>query len=104
MVGMESPDFLPDFVAAASGLREDVAVVKTPSGKAVMLPRSFTRLDPDTQELAAEVQAAALALQQAHADLEQLVAQLRASGGSWSLVGWCVGTTGEAARQRWGHL
>jgi hypothetical protein len=32
----------------------------------------------------------------------ELVGQLRAEGVSWGLIGWYVGTTAEAARQRWG--
>ena len=29
------------------------------------------------------------------------VRDLRARGASWDTVGWVLGTTGEAARQRW---
>jgi acetylornithine/succinyldiaminopimelate/putrescine aminotransferase len=34
-------------------------------------------------------------------EMDELVGQLRAVGVSWNLIGWSVGTTSEAARQRW---
>lgn len=97
-------DFQPDFVASAAGLREDVAVVRTPKGQTLLLPRSLTRLDGEGQDLAATLQHTAAALAELQAALEDQVHALRDAGGSWSLVGWCVGTTGEAARQRWGEV
>ncbi len=36
------------------------------------------------------------------AEVDRLVEELREEGVSWNLIGWSVGTTSEAARQRWG--
>lgn len=37
-------------------------------------------------------------------DLRDAVVQARADGHSWAAIGAMVGTSGEAARQRYGHL
>ena len=37
-------------------------------------------------------------------ETDELVAEARSAGLSWAVIGWSVGTTGEAARQRWGYL
>jgi hypothetical protein len=83
-------------------LDEDVQILRTFSGKGVVLPVSLRRLSIDGLEAAAEVQRIAFTMEELGEQLEAAIEELRANGGSWATVGFCVGTTGEAARQRWG--
>jgi hypothetical protein len=46
------------------------------------------------QELAGIVRATQLGI-------AETVQEARSAGASWDAIGWSVGTTGEAARQRW---
>jgi hypothetical protein len=41
---------------------------------------------------------------QAERDISEAVAVARAEGHSWAAIGAMLGTSGEAARQRYGHL
>ncbi len=55
--------------------------------------------DPKVYEL---LRAAVLARSAAEEDIYNAVLEARATGYSWSLIGSLLGTTGEAARQRYG--
>lgn len=85
-----------------------VAVKRTHSGQAffqpteVAIPRALNRLSDQGREVIADLQAVAIAARQAQEHVSEHVALARRVGASWDLIGWSVGTTGEAARQRWG--
>lgn len=83
-------------------LAEGVAVTVSPEGIAGFRPVAFDRMSPDRKLLAGEL--IKLVGQQRHLarELESLVQHMRDHGVSWQVIGWCVGTSGEAARQRWG--
>jgi hypothetical protein len=71
------------------------------------LAQRFESFEPDpadrprTRSLAA-VHRATLARARAEATLAEAVARARADGHSWSAIGAMLGTSGEAARQRYG--
>ena len=50
------------------------------------------------------VRDAVLARAEAERTLRDTIVQARADGHSWAAIGAMVGTSGEAARQRYGHL
>lgn len=80
----------------------DVAVYRAPDGSTVMAPVSYRRLDPAGRDAVAAVQQAASQIAQWQALLAESVSLARDEGVSWDLLGWSVGTTGSAARKRWG--
>jgi hypothetical protein len=70
------------------------------------LARRFERFVPDPADRGrarslAAVHRAALARANAEATLAQAVARARADGHSWTAIGAMLGTSGEAARQRY---
>jgi hypothetical protein len=72
------------------------------------LAQRFERFEPDPQDRArarslAAVHRAALARAKTEATLADAVAKARADGHSWSAIGTVLGTSGEAARQRYGQ-
>jgi hypothetical protein len=79
-----------------------VTVVRSANGGAYFLPRSITRLTGEAEVTVHALQEAATHRAQIDEDIEQLVSEARELGVSWAAIGWSVGTTGEAARQRWG--
>lgn len=79
---------------------EDVEIRRL-HGRAVVLPRSLSRLRGDALEAICELQQHVLKIRELEGGLLARVADARESGASWHAVGWSVGTTGEAARQRW---
>lgn len=83
-----------------------VEVVRTPTGEAffrpAIRPRAWNRLDPQGQSLVAGIQTIAAQIHEMQGHLEEHVTEAREQGVSWDLVGWSVGTSGNAARQRWG--
>jgi len=81
---------------------EDVAVLRTSGGSALMVPASMRRLSGEQADLVAELQRAAVAVHAAQLEVDRLVEECRDASCSWGVVGWSVGTTAEAARQRWG--
>lgn len=83
----------------------DVTVSLDPmSGFGMLTPQSFDRLAPEDREACLELMRLVGKRRNLARDIDQAVEHLRAHHGvSWSLIGWCVGTTGEAARQRWGE-
>ncbi len=71
------------------------------------LAQRFESFEPDPADRArarslAAVHRATLARAQAEATLVEAVARARADGYSWSVIGAMLGTSGEAARQRYG--
>jgi hypothetical protein len=83
---------------------EPVEVTRDASGRAALVPRSLQGLDADARAVVSDVMRTAAAVHQEQANLALLVADARERGVSWSGIGWAVGTTGEAARQRWGSV
>lgn len=81
---------------------EVLVVTGLPGGAAAVVPRSLERLDGESKVLMAAVMRKAAEINEMHAQLSELVAEARERGVSWAGIGWAVGTTGEAARQRWG--
>lgn len=67
------------------------------------LAERFTKLQPQHAASAslAAIHRAVLARAQAEADLAVAVAAARAEGHSWSQIGAYLGTSGEAARQKY---
>ena len=72
-------------------------------GRAVLLPRLSTgaRLGGDGLEVLADAQQVVRDMRKLRATLDRLVAEAREYGVPWSLIGFTVGTSGEAARQKW---
>lgn len=71
------------------------------------LAQRFERFEPDLGDSArarslAGVHRATLSRAQAEAKLAEAVARARADGHSWAAIGAMLGTSGEAARQRYG--
>ncbi len=92
------------------GLTEegDVQVVHGPAFGAYFrptagAPRAWDRLTDEGQFNVAQLQKAAAQLHKLQGELYDHVRAARAAGVSWALVGWSIGTTGEAARQRFGE-
>lgn len=79
---------------------EDRVIVRTPSGSAAIVPRSIRRLGGESLEIFADLQHAALLIQQTERDIVELVPAARAFGVSWSAIGAALGITGEGARTR----
>ena len=79
-----------------------IGVTRLPDGRHVVLPESLTRLAGHDLEIAADLQHVAAELRRLDDHRTALVREARDSGLSWNAIGWCVGTTGEAARQRFG--
>lgn len=85
----------------------DVDVVVRTSGKdreAIFMPRGISRLGEEGFDQARELQRITSALRIGTERLDVAVLDARVLGFSWDSIGFCVGTTGEAARQRWGHF
>lgn len=88
-------------------LEHDEGVVISASGTgtgrtAVLRPSSVERATPDQHDALHALQRAALGAREAQATLRAEVEYARDLGVSWGVIGWCVGTSGEAARQRYG--
>ena len=99
---MDALDPLRDPEAPTDFDGEDVLVTREDDGSVTMVPRSVSALGGETRALVTEATRLAAAIAEAQADLAELVGEMREAGVSWSAIGWAVGTTGEAARQRWG--
>ena len=80
-----------------------VSIIKTTSGKAVMLPKSASRLDPDQLEALRDLQRVGLVLRQLEDRADELAHECREMGISWALIGFCLGLTGQAAGLRYGE-
>jgi hypothetical protein len=85
-----------------SEVSDGVAVMRTRLGRGVLLPRSLQGLSGDAAEAVADLQSCALEIHEKQRALEVFVHEARGYGVSWAGIGWSVGTSAEAARQRWG--
>jgi hypothetical protein len=82
---------------------QEVAVyINNEDGSAGLRPASFDRLRPHTVDVLAELQRTVAARRRLADYIAHLVPEAREAGASWAQIGWSVGTSGEAARQRWG--
>lgn len=79
-----------------------VGTVGLPDGRrqAVIVPRAVGRLTGSAKVALGDLQDAALAVQQAQADLSEAVEVARLEGLSWNVVGWCLGVSAQAASKR----
>jgi hypothetical protein len=80
---------------------DDSIVLQTGPGGAMMLPKSAARLDPDQREVLADLQRTGHELRDVEQRADDLAREAREVGVSWSLIGFCLGITGEAARLRY---
>lgn len=71
-------------------------------GQMVLVPRAYRRLSAEGKSVVSEMQEQVAHISQIQAALAESIAYARECGISWDLIGWSVGTTGNAARQRWG--
>lgn len=99
--GMTTDDYEPVLGDGETDFDEDVALMIV-RGKASFLPRSLLKLDTEARAVLGDVARQAFAVREAQSDLRRLVAEGRDVGASWSALGFCLATTGEAARQRFG--
>lgn len=79
-----------------------VTIARTVDGHAYFRPRYIMSLSEEAAAVVAALQRAAIHRSEIDASIDGLVEDLRDLGASWAAIGWSVGTTGEAARQRWG--
>jgi hypothetical protein len=70
---------------------------------AFFMPGSVRGLSTEQGQAAANLQHQVLHLREVQSAIDQSVDELRAAGASWGVIGWCVGTTADAARRRWSH-
>lgn len=82
---------------------EDVAIVRTATGRALVLPRSMRRLDADQADTISDLQHAAVKVSEAQALVDRLVQEARHLGCSWNVIGWSTGLTDRGAAKRWGN-
>lgn len=81
---------------------DGVEIRRGDDGGPYLAPRSVRGLRGEAAVRVGELQRLAFDRQRVEDAIGELVDQLRTLGVSWSAIGWSVGTTGEAARQRWG--
>ena len=85
-----------------------VQIVRTSDGEAFFRParrpRAWDWMGEEGQSLMSGLQHIAAEIHEMQGHLERHVLEARKIGASWDLIGWSVGTTGDAARQRWGKL
>lgn len=83
-----------------------VSVVRNASGSVFfapgVIPTAARALSEDQREQLAALQHLTSELHSLQAHVLEHVEDARAVGLSWHLIGWSLGTTGEAARQRFG--
>jgi hypothetical protein len=65
-------------------------------------PRSVKALKARDRQAVSDLVSVTGAIHDAQRKQVVAVRSLRSAGVSWGAIGWAVGTTGEAARQRWG--
>lgn len=70
-------------------------------GVAVVRPRSFSRLDPQARSVMLDLEGVGHHLRIVDRDARELVAEARALGVSWALIGAALSMTGEGARRRY---
>jgi hypothetical protein len=79
-----------------------VEIRRTKLGRGVIVPRSLRDMSGEAAEAVADLQGVVGEIENLQNQLDLFVNEARGHGVSWDGIGWCVGTTGEAARQRWG--
>jgi hypothetical protein len=93
-------------VGPGIGERGAVEIVRSADGEAffrpAIRPRAWDRMGGEGRSMLAGVQRIASQIHEMQGHLGEHVMEARDLGASWDLIGWSVGTTGEAARQRWG--
>lgn len=103
-----SDDFEPMQLGTREGAEDGVSVYRTkgPDGKqhAALMPQALGKLGKEGILMASDIQHTVLTIRQKQDELAELIAEARDMGMSWNSIGWCVGTTGDAARQRWGMV
>ena len=95
-------DPLEGYPRGATDHDDDDVLLQLVGGQGVAVPRSLQRLDADAKLDVADLMRCVAALAELQDQVGLLVDDLRGQGVSWSGIGWALGTTGEAARQRFG--
>ena len=103
-VALEDLEPMSDEAAAREGVSVRVSTSADGKRAVVLVPRGFARLSDEGMEVVSELQREAFALHDIRDRVEALVIESREAGASWAVIGWSVGTSGDAARQRWGEL
>lgn len=103
-VPLEDLEPMGDGKAAAKGVQVRTITDSEGRRSAVIVPVAFARLSQEAVEVVADLQRETLRLQEIRDRIEALVIEARTVGASWDVIGWSVGTTGQASRQRWGGL
>lgn len=67
-----------------------------------LVPRAVRSASPELLDVFSAMQHTAGEVERLVQVLGDLATDARDLGASWASIGWCVGTSGEAARQRWG--
>lgn len=80
---------------------EGVTIMRTASGRALMVPASVSRLRGDQADVVVALQDQAAAVHDAQLRLDALVDEAREMGVSWGAIGFSVGLSPQGARQRW---
>jgi hypothetical protein len=69
-----------------------------------LLPRALRAAGPGARQASSDLAQTARRIDDLEADLSELVVVARGEGLSWDVIGWSVGTSGNAARKRWGDF
>jgi hypothetical protein len=84
---------------------QDVAIVRDEQGHATITPRALQRLTPEARQAMRLVAQCAERIHVEQQLLDELILSARKDYKvSWNAVGWCIGTSGQNARQRWGDV
>jgi hypothetical protein len=86
----------------ADSAEEGVEVRRLTDGRAVLVPRALRDLRGAPADLVADLQHVAGEIARGQDLLDGLVPECREAGLSWNSIGWCLGISSQAARQRWG--
>lgn len=79
---------------------DDLAVVLTSGGLAVLAPRSIRALRGDALEAVADLQHTVAEMERLRGQAYSLAYELRVHhGASWSAIAWCMGLSESRARQ-----
>lgn len=79
---------------------DGVTVTLDSAGIAALRPVAFDRMTPEARALASDMLRNTGQQRQLSAELEEMVAHARRHGMSWNSIGWCVGTSAQAAQKR----
>jgi hypothetical protein len=80
---------------------EERVVIRTPEGRAAVLPTSARRLRGDALEAYAELMALGVQVAELEDRMTKLADESREYGVSWALIGAAVGLTGAGAQKRY---